>query len=197
MNQLIAGTGQKLSTFLQCLKETGADPGEAGGITWTDINKESLTISINHPVKGHSPRILSVSADLIRRLEALPKTEGKIFKVATIYKTFYYRRKTLARKLSNPRLLKITFITYRHWKGTMEYHRTKDILYVKKILGHKNVNNTLIYIDLENAMFKKTGEEFTVRVASNVGEACKLVETGFEYVTGDYHDGGKIFRKRK
>jgi len=79
----------------------------------------------------------------------------------------------------------------------MEYHRTKDILYVKKILGHKNVNNTLIYIDLENAIFKKTGEEFTVRVASNVGEACQLVEAGFEYVTGDYHDGGKIFRKRK
>jgi len=28
-------------------------------------------------------------------------------------------------------------------------------------------------------------------------KAVKLVEVGFEYVTGDYDDGGKIFRKRK
>jgi len=28
-------------------------------------------------------------------------------------------------------------------------------------------------------------------------EACGLVEAGFEYVTGNYDDGGKIFRKRK
>ena len=27
----------------------------------------------------------------------------------------------------------------------MEYHRTKDILRIMKILGHKNIKNTLIY----------------------------------------------------
>jgi len=79
----------------------------------------------------------------------------------------------------------------------MEYHRTKDILYVKKILGHKTIKNTLIYIDLEMALFNTTNEEFTVRVANNVKESCELVEAGFEYVTGEYMDGGKIFRKRK
>jgi hypothetical protein len=31
----------------------------------------------------------------------------------------------------------------------------------------------------------------------NVEKACALVETGFEYVTREYNDGGKIFRKRK
>jgi hypothetical protein len=46
-------------------------------------------------------------------------------------------KKHLARKLNNPRLLSITFTTFRHWKGTMEYHKTKDILHVKQLLGHK------------------------------------------------------------
>lgn len=197
LDQLIASTGRKLSTFLQGLKETGADPGELAAITWADINKEARTIVINKPVKGHNPRILQVSRDLIKRLEALPKVEGKIFDLFNLYRNFYYRRKTAARKLSNPRLLKITFITFRHWKGTMGYHRTKDILYVKKILGHKNINNTLIYIDMETAIFRNTNDEFTVRVANNVGEACQLIEAGFEYATGEYTDGGKIFRKRK
>ena len=58
-------------------------------------------------------------------------------------------------------------------------------------------NNTLIYISLEAALFNPTNDEFTVRVCKNVKEASALVETGFEYVTGEYHDGGKIFRKRK
>jgi len=35
------------------------------------------------------------------------------------------------------------------------------------------------------------------KVVHNTEESCKLVEVGFEYVTGEYVDGGKIFRKRK
>lgn len=99
--------------------------------------------------------------------------------------------------MANPRLLEIKFTTLRHWFGTTEYHRTKDILHVQRLLGHKNIQNTLIYIDLENKLFNNSDNGFTVRVAHNVGEATSLVEAGFEYVTGEYNDGGKIFRKRK
>ena len=35
------------------------------------------------------------------------------------------------------------------------------------------------------------------KIARNVKEACALVNAGFEYVTGEYKDGGKIFRKPK
>jgi hypothetical protein len=63
------------------------------------------------------------------------------------------------------------------------------------MLGHKNINNTLIYINLERAIFKTSNDEFTVRAVKSVDETCKLVEVGFEYVTEI--DGKKIFRKRK
>jgi len=63
--------------------------------------------------------------------------------------------------------------------------------------GHQTINTTLIYIDLEHAIFRTKNDQFTVRVAETVEEACQLIEVGFEYVTGDYVDGGKIFRKRK
>jgi len=36
-----------------------------------------------------------------------------------------------------------------------------------------------------------------VRVAHDVEETCELVEAGFEFFTGEYTDGGKIFWKRK
>lgn len=147
-------------------------------------------------MKGHRPRILIVSIELIRRLEAITNGSERIFNDFILRRAFYYKRKTTALKLSNPRLLEATFITFRHWFGTMEYHKTKDILHVQRLLGHKNIQNTLIYIDLESRLFNSTSDGFTTRIAYMVGEACSLIESGFEYVTGEYNDGGKIFRKR-
>jgi len=77
----------------------------------------------------------------------------------------------------------------------MEYYKTKDIIHVKTILGHKSINNTMIYINLEQALFSQAPDEFHVKVAHNLKEACELLKVGFEYVTEI--DGAKIFRKRK
>ena len=73
----------------------------------------------------------------------------------------------------------------------MEYHKTKDILYVMKLLGHKNINNTLVYTQLVDFSEK----EYVTKVAWTLEEACKLIEAGFEYVCE--MEGAKIFRKRK
>jgi len=54
-----------------------------------------------------------------------------------------------------------------------------------------------ILSQLDEKLFKDYDDSFTVRVAHNIGEATRLVEVGFEYVTGEYDDGSKIFRKRK
>jgi len=197
LNLLIGAAGKKLGIFLQGLKETGADPGEFAAIMPKDVNKETRTITINHPVKGHRPRILTVSQGLIRRLETVMKDEGRTFKAEQLRRAFLLKKKAAARKLSNPRLKEVKFITFRHWVGTMEYHRTKDILHVQRLLGHKNIQNTLIYIDLEAKIFNSPNDGFICRIAHNVGEAVSLVESGFEYVTGEYDDGGKIFRKHE
>ena len=176
----------------------GRNPGELAAITPKDINKGARAITINHPVKGHRPRIITVSQDLVNRLGTVMKEYGRTFNDEQLRRAFLLKKKAAARKLSNPRLTEVTFITFRHWVGTMEYHRTKDILHVQRLLGHKSIQNTLIYIDLEAKIFNSPNDEgFTVRIAHNVGEAAALVEAGFEYVTGEYSDGGKIFRKRK
>jgi hypothetical protein len=83
-----------------------------------------------------------------------------------MFNNFNAQRKRSAKKLGNPRLLKIHFHTFRHWKATMEYHRTKDILYVMKLLGHKSIANTLIYTQL----VEFEGDEYCSAAASNVEE---------------------------
>jgi hypothetical protein len=53
------------------------------------------------------------------------------------------------------------------------------------MLGHKGLNNMLLYINLEHTLFGEgNSQEFHVKVASNVEEACKLVKAGFEHVCG-------------
>jgi site-specific recombinase XerC len=73
----------------------------------------------------------------------------------------------------------------------MEYHRTKDILYVMKLLGHKNIANTSIYTQLVE--FEQ--DEHQSAMANTVDEAKKLIESGFEYVCTQRDI--MLFRKRK
>jgi len=77
----------------------------------------------------------------------------------------------------------------------MLYHQTKDLVYVMLFLGHKNINNIMIYIQLEESLFKNEEEEYICKVASTIEEAKALIEVGFEYVCE--FDGDKAFRKRK
>ena len=132
-------------------------------------------------------------------LNKLPKTPSRTFGdiTASDLKTnLWISRKRVAHKLSNPRIRKITCHSLRHWKATIEYYQTKDILHVKKVLGHKSIQNTMKHIDLEHAIFNsRNDEQFTVRVAEITDEACELVESGFEYVTEVNHK--QIFLKRK
>jgi integrase/recombinase XerD len=177
---------------LQLLKETGARAGEAVRIEWTDIDTENSTIRIS-PEKGSNPRMFKISSKLLATLSNQAKKSNLIFSCTAQGLGHSYRRqrRRIALKLGNPRIDQIKLHTFRHWKATMEYHRTKDILYVKQLLGHKKLENTLIYTQLVNFQ----DDEFTCKVAKTVQEAAQLIEAGFDYVTDI--DNCKLFRKRK
>ena len=201
LDALIAGCGPKTSTFLQLLKETAMRAGEAHRLRWTDIDFENGTVRVT-PEKGSEPRIFKLSNKLLNMLSSL-RTKNRVTDperifakdLRTVRKVFEKQRANIARKLQNPRLRRIHFHTFRHWKATMLYHQTKDILYVMKFLGHRNIKNTLIYIQLEEAIFKEKDDEFICKVAKTVEEAKVLIEAGFNYVCE--FDGVKLFRKRK
>ncbi len=73
----------------------------------------------------------------------------------------------------------------------MEYYKTRDILHVKEVLGHKSLNNTMLITQLIS--FKD--DDFSVVISHTEEEACKLIEAGFEYFC-DFN-GNKLFKKRK
>jgi len=181
---------------MQFLKETGARIGEVMKAKWTDINQERRTIYI-HSEKGSNDRILPISEKLLAMLNRMKKINEYIFQPTKHgYRvTFESLRKRTAQKLNNPRLMQIHLHTFRHWKGTTEYHKTKDIYYVKTILGHKSVKSTEVYVNLEKSYYLTDSDEWTCKTAQNVEESKTLIEAGFEYVTEQ--DGLKLYRKRK
>ena len=61
-------------------------------------------------------------------------------------------------------------------------------------MAQKHPKNTQIYVNLEHVIFE-ANDEYDVKVASTIEEACKLVEVGFLSVTE--MDGKKLFRNRK
>jgi hypothetical protein len=74
----------------------------------------------------------------------------------------------------------------------MEFAKTKNILHVRNLLGHKSVQSTELYTQLIDFH----DDEYHSAVAKTVEEGQKLVEAGFEYVCG-FDDGIRLFRKRK
>jgi integrase len=145
------------------------------------------------PEKGGNSRTVSVTDKTIAMINALPKKDSYLFnrRARTLQSVFSRQRNKLATKLQNPRIKLIHFHTLRHWKATMTYHKTKDILLVKYLLGHKRLENTEVYthlIDFQN-------DDYHCATARTVEEAKALIEDGFEYVT-DMQEI-KLFRKRK
>ena len=151
------------------------------------------------PEKRSEPRIVKLSDTLIGMLQTMrngtinERVFGKLLKSQR--RLFYNFRRRVAGKLNNPRILRITFHTFRHWKATTLYHQTKDIVYVMRFLGHKSIKNTLLYVQLEEAMYQKGNDGYISKAATTVEEVCKLVNAGFEYVC-DVGEA-KIFRKFK
>jgi integrase len=197
LDALIAGSNKKLAAFLRLLKETGMRAGEAVRLEWTDVDFERRVVTLNRPEKRSNPRMWRVSGELMGMVGALPRRGVRVFDVTynNLKNVFLKTRRRLAYKLQNPRLLKITFHTFRHWRATMLYHQTKDPYYVKQFLGHKSIMNTERYITIERTLFGEYSDEFTVRVASKPEEIKELLETGFEYVCTK--DELMFFRKRK
>ena len=194
IDALIACCGKKTATTLQLLKETAMRIGEALRLEWTDIDFETNTITLNNPEKNGVCRRFKISNKMTAMLNALPKIHKRVFgsaKVSSVAQNFCLQRKKAAAKLQNPRLQRIRFHTLRHWKATMEYHKTKDILHVMKLLGHRRIENTLIYTQL----VEFETDDYHSATAETIEEAKKLVEAGFEYVCT--HERYMLFRKRK
>jgi len=196
---LAINTGRKKSViFSMFLYETGARANEAARLEWTDLDQERNKATIKASKNGNA-RIITISKQLMNMLFGLPKKGKTVFPKSspnTRQVGFRLRMKNLARVHQNPRFLKIHCHTFRHCKALREYHKTKSMQHVKRILGHKSIMTTQIYVELYEEIYgDMKPENYICETASTVKEAKKLVEAGFDYVCEI--EGEQLFRKYK
>jgi hypothetical protein len=71
------------------------------------------------------------------------------------------------------------------------HYTNGNVLTVKRLLGHKRIENTMKYI----SMIHFKDDEFEVTTATTVEEAKKVLEAGFSYITEK--TGIMLFRRPK
>jgi len=196
--QIAINSGIRRSViFSHFVYETGARVNEAERLEWTDINREQNQVTVKSSKNGKA-RTLQVSKQLIDKLFSLPKKEKTVFPKrakGARQLAFRSRLRTLAKIHDNPRLQKIHFHTLRHCKALREYDKTHNILRVKRVLGHRSLLTTQRYVELYEELYDSRPREAICEIALNVQEAKKMIELGFKYETGEYDDGGKLFKK--
>jgi len=204
LDSLVCNARSRMYSFLSILKDTACRPIKAWTLKWVDLDLVNRCVTANSFKYSH-PRKLRISGQTINLVSALPKRNQYIFSPSGEPERFSYElehftlnfarlRKRVASKLVNQRLTMITLRTFRHWKATTEYVRTRDIIHVKMMLGHFSITNTMKYIHLASAI-SNLEDGYVCRVVKSVDEAKTLIESGFEYVTEI--DGFSLFRKRK
>jgi integrase len=188
---LISGLTRTIATYCQFLKETGARAGEAHNVKWGDLFEGYVNIQ---PEKHSNPRRLKLSPRLLSMIYLLPRKSDRIWGRSSLHNlsaNFFKQRKTIAQHQGNPRLRQISFHSFRRLKASLEYHATKDIVHVQRLLGHKSIASTLKYIQLIDI----PSDEWICKTATTAGEGAKLIEAGFTFETAI--NGVSLFKKRK
>ena len=184
-------TGHKESiVFSKFLYETGARSNEAQRLEWTDLDLERKNVAIKASKNGNA-RTLTISKNLMDLLFSLPKPEDQktVFTkkpMNTRSSSFHNRMKRLAKIHNNPRFEKIHFHTFRHCKALREYHKTRDLLHVMVILGHRKIETTYKYLRLYNQIYKpQQPNQFITKIASTKKERIELLNDGWILVEKD------------
>jgi integrase len=178
------------------LKDTGIRPIELHRLTLADMDLEQGIIYVKSAKRGIA-RNLKLKTDTLANLKLLVarsrrKQTETLFCVPEVQGELWREERLRAyAETGNTELLKIRLYDLRHFYATSLYQRTRDILRVQINLGHRSIQNTLRYTHVVN--FKD--DEYHSATAKTVEEACKLIESGFDYVTE--MEDIKIFKKRK
>jgi len=160
-----------MSLFLSMSKDLGSRPIE---LTWLKVGDVDLTngnvnlTGAKHTI-GRNGRIKQNTLEMLKTYinDKKLKMNDRIFP-------------TTSEQISND---------YRDLRNG----KTKDLLYVKQLLGHKDLRTTLRYTQLLNL---QDNEEWICKATRSTEEASKLIEVGFQYALTT-PDGTMLFKKRK
>ena len=141
LDKLLALATCSESLMLSLLRKYGMRTNELLRLRPCDFNRDSRTIRVSGS-KGSNSRELPLDDELFERLDKEASMQilddGQIFPI-TRFRLFHIWHKW--------RPCKKKLHSLRHTCAVNLYRKTKDIKLVQKVLGHKSISNTMIYMD--------------------------------------------------
>lgn len=130
-------------TLLRLAFETGARASEILLLTSQDIDRDNKAVFIKG-LKNCKSRLFPLSDDLFASLSNLAvEREGAIFPITpTRFRQIWH----LYRPCKKPAH------ALRHTRAVMAYKKTKNIKLVQRMLGHRQLATTDIYLDFEYSL---------------------------------------------
>ncbi len=197
---LIIGQATPRYATIYHLSKHGLRPDEISKITLRDFDFERGTLLVRTSKLGleRNIQLKPEARDLIKEYihrNQIKDINTRIFpQTKTIQNRWRDYRQQAYTKFKDTELLKIRLYDLRHWFGTTQYVKTRDIFHVKYLMGHRNIESTLHYMHIAKGLVSNS-DEYNVKVAKDIEEFTECLESGYEYVS-DY-DGLKVLRKRK
>ena len=199
IDRIISRCSLKYVTTFQISKH-GLRPDEVSKIVLRDIDLQRGLLTVRTSKLG-AERTIKLKECTRENLKTyvqrknITRLDIALFSKPSILRDQWntYRRRAYLNS-RDQELLKIRLYDLRHWFATKEYLKTRDLLHVKYLLGHRNIETTMIYVHLAQGL-TNSPEDYSCKAARSIEEASALIEAGFDYVCDI--DAVKLFRKRK
>lgn len=128
--------------LIELALKSGARASELLAVKKSDFNRTYRSVHIIG-LKGSNDRDVSLNPNLFQRLEAYSKD------MAPDQLLFPISYDTLTRIWYTYRPVEKTFHSLRHTFAIELLKKTKNVIKVKKALGHKSLTNTMVYLEVE------------------------------------------------
>jgi hypothetical protein len=186
IDKIISSASLRYATVFQLSKHR-LRPDEISKIILRDIDTGKGTLSVRTSKMGlRTIKLRRETFDLLREflsINMISDLNKKLFAhPRTIGETWTKYRKLAYQKFRDPELLKSRLYDLRHWYGTTQYIKTRDIFHVKYLMGHRNIESTLHYMHIAKGLVNYS-EDYSVKVASTLNEYIDLLENGFTYIS--------------
>lgn len=138
LTNMLAKDNTRDGILLKLALATGARAQELLNITKADLNDEQKSVFIRG-LKSSNDREIPLEQDLYEQVRLLALKSTK-----TVFNISYPRLNVI---WAYYRPVKKKFHALRHTFAIELYRRTKDLLLVQGALGHRNIQNTLVYTE--------------------------------------------------
>jgi integrase len=148
LKRITVNTGTRDAVLLSVLFYTGARASECLNITWSDLNKQHHSILIRG-LKRSKDRTLPIPPTLFKQLRSLrakdTRDSDRVFDICYQRLVQIWNQYRPASRPQGEERFGVHSL--RHTFAIRLYKKHRDLRLVQMALGHRNINNTLVYAD--------------------------------------------------